>query len=222
MPTITRICAPISCCRPFCPFRSAACGEGGALDEGMVGLSSKAPRFMTELSRLQLAMQAGESVDPDHVRSVARDLNEAQDDWEALLGRMGMSEDFQSREYRKISVAQLEGQGQDLQSIGRMIRWQADCMVAYADGRPPPFPPAGVDLQKMMEQAQSGGGSPMSAMGAGTAITSVRQLESRWNACISWSRTGGRVSWSRTGGFGSLQFGCHERFALKHSLMLRT
>jgi len=159
---------------PFCPFRSATCSDGGVLDQGMAGLSSKAPRFMTELTRLQLAMQAGSPVDPNEVKRVAADLNAAQSDWENLLTRMGVSDDFQSREYKKMTLAQLERSGQSLASIGLMMRWQADCMVAFADGQPPPFPPAGVDLQQMMEQSEAGGGSsPMSALGAANAITTT-------------------------------------------------
>jgi len=158
---------------PFCPFRSNACGDGGVVDTGMSGLSSKAPTFMMEMARLQLAMQSGEQVDPDHVRKVANDLKQANDEWERLLSRMGMTDDFQAREYKKMTLAQLERSGQTLASISMMMRWQADCMLAFADGRPPPFPPAGVDLQKMAEQAQAGGSSPMSALGAANAITST-------------------------------------------------
>jgi len=159
---------------PFCPFRSTTCSEGGTLDAGMASLTSKAPTFMTELARLQLAMQAGDNVDPAKVREVANEMSAAQSDWEALLGRMGMSEDFQSREYKKMTVAHLERQGQSLQTLSLMIRWQADCMIAYADGRPPPFPPAGVDLEKIMQQAQQpNAASPMSALGAAGAITTV-------------------------------------------------
>jgi len=97
-------------------------------------------------------------------------MQAAQSEWEALLTRMGVLDDFQAREYRKLTVAQLERSGQSLQSMNLMVRWQADCMLAYADGRPPPFPPADVDLQKMAEQAQRGS-SPMGALGSATAIT---------------------------------------------------
>lgn len=157
---------------PFCPFRSRVCSDGGLLEEGMASLSSKAPSFMTELTRLQLEMQAGTEVDPDRVRKVASEMQAAQSEWEQLLARMGMTDDFQAREYKKMTQAHLRKSGLSLESIGAMVRWQADCMLAYADKRPPPFPPAGVDLYQMAQQAQKSGSSPMMAMGAASAITS--------------------------------------------------
>ena len=91
---------------PFCPFRSEACGDGGLLESGMAALSAKAPLFMTELSRLQLSMQAGSEVDADRVKAVAADMTATQSEWEGLLTRMGVTDDFQAREYKKMTCVQ--------------------------------------------------------------------------------------------------------------------
>jgi len=157
---------------PFCPFRSSACRDDGLLASGMSELSSMTPRFMTELARIQLSMQTGSEVDPAQVRRIGEEMLAAQTEWEQLLARMGMTDDFQAREYKKMTMAHLDKSGQSLETIGKMIRWQADCMIAYADRRPPPFPPAGVDLEMMAKQASAGSSSPMSAIGAANAITS--------------------------------------------------
>lgn len=48
-----------------------------------------------------------------------------------------------------------------------MMRWQAECMRAFASGRPPLPPPAGVDLEKLakQQQEQMAGGNDSSMMG---------------------------------------------------------
>ena len=59
-----------------------------------------------------------------------------------------------------------------------MMRWQSKCMLAMADNQPPPFPPAGVDIMKMMEEAKKnqaeGKVAPsMTQMAAAEKITST-------------------------------------------------
>ena len=53
-----------------------------------------------------------------------------------------------------MTEAWTERQGESLETVGLMMRWQADCMRAFADGRPPLPPPPGVDLGKLMQQQQ--------------------------------------------------------------------
>lgn len=153
---------------PFCPFRSPSCEQ--QFGDRIEGLSSSTPRFMTELARMQLAMQTGQPLDPSRVREVALEMRSALEDWEGLLGRMALADDFQSREYRKMTTAHLNNSGQSVESVNQAMRWQTDCMLAFSDGRPAPMPPASLDLEKLAES--SAGTSPMGAMGAGNAMTS--------------------------------------------------
>lgn len=67
---------------------------------------------------------------------------------------MSLVNDFQAREHYKLTAAWAERQGESLESIGIMMRWQADCMLAFADNRMPPNPPAGVDLAKLSAKQQ--------------------------------------------------------------------
>lgn len=177
---------------PFCPFRSAACADGSALSSAMGDLTqTKMPQFAMEvkpeapappatflvsrplcvdaceqMSRLQLEMQADPNGTPDvgRIKRLAADLSEAENEWRGMLTRMSLVDDFQAREYYKMTAAWAERQGESLETIGNMMRWQADCMVAFADGRPPLPPPPGIDMEKLARQqmqAQSNGPSSM-------------------------------------------------------------
>ena len=206
---------------PFSPFRSRTCERGGMLDADFAKLNSMSPSFMSDLMRLQLAMQAGEPVDPAKVRQVADDMQRAQSEWEATLTRsespgaepscldqcphawlahirpapthavgaaaaaightpdscgarrcaaaarlqcsadcsrvraaggvlsawrralpaVAMTDDFQAREYRKMTAAHLERQGQSFETMGKMIGWQART-VPLPVGRSGPGPRA--------------------------------------------------------------------------------
>jgi len=144
---------------PFCPFRSAACADGGPLGAAMSDLTTQQmPQFASEMARLQLTMQTGGEPDVARVRSLADDLTKAEENWKQLLTRMRLATDFQSREYYKMTAAFSARQGESLESIGLMMRWQADCMRAFATGQPPLPPPPGVDLDKLMRQQQGGSG----------------------------------------------------------------
>ena len=130
----------------------------------------------SEMAHIQLDMQVGENPDPDCLRTVATGISSAVDDWESLLTKLRSSEDFQTREYAKLTEAYLGTHGQTTEEIAGTMRWQSECMSAMADNRPPPFPPAGLDIMKMMkesEQYQKEGKSPplMVAMSAVEKIT---------------------------------------------------
>ena len=86
---------------------------------------SKMPRFAEEMSRLQLEMSMGGSPDPQKVGQMAEDLYEAEQQWQRMLARMRLADDFQSREYFKVTAAWSERQGESLESVGAMMRWQA-------------------------------------------------------------------------------------------------
>lgn len=156
---------------PFCPFRSDACALNGNMDSSMNSLTSKSASFMADMARFQLEAQMGSMPDPERVRNVANGLSEAHAEWETLMQRMRLSGDFQSREYFKMTQAHLKTQGQSLEAIGMAMRWQVDTMKAFADGRPPPNPPVGLDMEAMAKQAQQGSGGGMaSALGGPPTI----------------------------------------------------
>ena len=81
-----------------------------------------------------------------------------------------MSNDFQTREYAKLTQAHLASHGQNVEEIAKMMRWQSQCMISMAENKPPPFPPAGVDVMRMMEEAKK------NAEGGGTMAPSMTQM----------------------------------------------
>jgi len=174
VPTAAGYVTPIG---PFCPFRSSATSENGPLGVAMSGLTSDVmPRFASEMARLQLTMQTGGEPDLARVAALADDLTTAEADWRALLTRMRGSTDFQSLEYFKLMEAWTTRQGESMESIGLMMRWQADCMRAFAAGQPPLPPPPGIDLDKLMQQQQQGGAqasNPMAQVSAAQSVTSA-------------------------------------------------
>lgn len=163
---LTTACAKvITPIGPFCPFRSSACSDSSPLGAAMSKLTSdRMPRFAAEMGRLQLQMQTGGQPDVNKVRELADELVEAEAEWQSMLVRMRLAEDFQSREYFKLTAAWAEKQGESLESVGLMMKWQAENMKAFAMGMPPFPPPPGVDLEKLAkqqeEQMRGGGGGP--------------------------------------------------------------
>jgi len=144
----------------------------------MAGLTqNKMPDFAREMSRLQLEATANPDGVPDvaRIRRLASDLSEAEMEWRQMLTRMSLVDDFQSREYLKMVVAWTKRQGESLESVGVMMRWQADMMLAFADGKPPLPPPPGVDLEKLarQQQQQQEDGQANSMMGQLAAAQSV-------------------------------------------------
>ena len=138
--------------------------------------------FATEMARLQLDMTIGKMPDPNRLRTVANGIDNAVDEWEHLLARLNLSNDFQTREYAKLTQAHLQKHGQSSGEIAIMMRWQAQCMLAMADNKPPPFPPAEIDVMKLMNEAKKnqeagagGDGQPpsLAAMTAAEKITST-------------------------------------------------
>jgi hypothetical protein len=136
--------------------------------------------FATEMTRLQLDMTIGKMPDPTRLRTVASGIKAAVDDWENLLARLNLSNDFQTREYAKLTQAHLKKHGQSSEEIAVMMRWQAQCMLAMADNKPPPYPPADVDIMKLMNESKANegagaGGQPpsLAAMTAAEKITST-------------------------------------------------
>ena len=161
---------------PFCPFKSTVCADNGPLGTKITGLTEiDMPTFAAEMARLQLTMQSGGEPDVGRVRKLADDLDRALGSWDESLQRMRLSTDFQALEYFKLTCAYAESQGESLDSIGLMMRWQCDNMKAFASGMPPLPPPAGLDLGKMMQQQQTQGGqaSPMAQMSAADAMTAT-------------------------------------------------
>jgi len=137
---------------PFCPFRSSATQ---AMEPRMENLNSATPEFAVEMERIQLDMQTGNTPDPDRLRKAAKGIDEAVDEWEGVLTRLKLSNDFQTREYAKLNQAHLETYGMTTEGVASIMRWQSGCMRAMADNTPPPMPPPDLDLMKMIEQSQN-------------------------------------------------------------------
>lgn len=158
---LARAMAVVTPIGPFCPFRSAACAANGPLGIAMDKMTSMdagfMPRFAAEMARINLQMQTGEQPDTEKVKQLANELYKAEEDWRTMLTRMRMTDDFQSREYYKMTEAWTLRQGESLETMGLMMRWQADNMKAFATGGMPLPPPPGIDLDKLAQQQQSGG-----------------------------------------------------------------
>lgn len=160
---------------PFCPFRSSAAVDLEPRIEDLQANSG--PEFADEFARLQLDMQMGNEPDPDRLRKVADGTERAVDRWEALVMRLKLSKDFQTKEYAKLTEAHFLMYGVTVDGMKSMMRWQAGCMRAMADNTIPPMPPADMDLNAMMQQAQNAAnenGKPppsITAMQAAESIT---------------------------------------------------
>lgn len=154
-PLSSQVCAvtPIG---PFCPFRSDSAVE---IDPTMKTMSSS-PDFATEMARIQLDMQIGKMPDPSRLQKVASGIDDAVSTWEQLLTRLNNSADFQTREYAKLTEAHLAKYGQSSKEIITMMRWQAKCMMSMAQNRPPPMPPSGLNIMKIMETAKNDNSKP--------------------------------------------------------------
>ena len=76
---------------PFCPFRSeAAIG----MEPRVEAMNNATPNFAAEMARIQLDMQMGQTPEPERLKNVAKGINAAVDDWESLLTRLKISDDF--------------------------------------------------------------------------------------------------------------------------------
>lgn len=147
--TALNVMAPIG---PFCPFRSEA---ALAIDPRLESLNAATPELSTEMGRLQLYFQIGQTPEPNRLRKVVKGIDTAVDVWESLLARLNLSSDFQTREDAKLTQAHLSKHGQSSDEVASMMRWQSQCMIAIAGNIPPTLPPSGIDVMKMMQQAQN-------------------------------------------------------------------
>lgn len=156
---------------PFCPFRSSAAEE---MEPRMEHLKYTAtPEIATEMARIQLDLQTGNTPDPDRLRRVAKGIEEAVDEWESLLTRLNLSNDFQTREYAKLTQAHLATHNMDPEKVAKIMRWQTGCMNAMADNTPPPMPPSDLDLMQMMEASKSHEENPVPSITSMTAAEKI-------------------------------------------------
>jgi Domain of unknown function (DUF1825) len=162
---------------PFCPFRSDAAEQLNPDMEQLTQTTSEAD-FVTEMARIQLELQMGQSTpDPDRVRSVATQMEHAMVQWETMITRMRLSSDFQTREYSKFIQAHLQSYNTTVGTVTGMVKWQIAGMRALANNQMPPLPPPELDMSQvmaMMNDAQSGKIQPppsLTAMGGAAAIT---------------------------------------------------
>jgi hypothetical protein len=138
----------------------------------MEAMNKAGPEFATEMKRIQLDMQMGQMPDPYRLLKVADGLEDAVRQWQNLNTRLRKSEDFQTREYAKLTQAHLDTHGVTVDSIASMMRWQSGCMRAMARNTPPPMPPPDMDLEKIMAQDSADNATPsITAMSAAEAIT---------------------------------------------------
>lgn len=157
IPQFTKVPTPIG---PLSPFRSSAVATDTALDQAMFDLvNKKMPAFANDFGRLQLDMQMGNEIDRDRMLKLAEDLSEAELKWRGVMTQMRLATDFQAREYFKLTEAWMARKGENIESMGIMMRWQADNMRAFANNAMPVPPPPGVDLAKLMQQQQDAAAS---------------------------------------------------------------
>jgi hypothetical protein len=137
---------------PFCPFRSSA---ASAIEPRMEKLKTAGPELAAEMSRLTLDLQMGNMPEAERLARAAKSIDAAVDDWESLITRLKLSQDFQTLEYAKLTQAHLESQGVTVSSVASMMRWQANCMRAMGNQSPPPMPPPDFDLERMMQETDA-------------------------------------------------------------------
>jgi hypothetical protein len=164
----TRLYMAVTPVGPFCPFRSSS---SNAVAPQMEEMNAVGPEFAAEMTRLQLDMSTGNMPDSGRLLRVADGLEGAVSQWETLITRLRISEDFQTREYAKLTQAHLVTHGVTVDSIASMMRWQAGCMRAMGRNTPPPMPPADMDLSKMMAQDDGKEKPSITAMSAAESIT---------------------------------------------------
>jgi len=144
---------PVTPIGPFCPYRSKACSLEGELGQNMGSLAMNSPNFAQEMAKISLDAQMGRQPEPGKVGKLADDLEESLDKWEVLLARLQLGDDFQSREYYKLTECHLKRQGKTLRDIGGMVRFQVQAMRAFVTGMPPPAPPPGLDMSAPPQNA---------------------------------------------------------------------
>ena len=95
MPSAASVVTPIG---PFCPFRSASCAIGGAMDGQISRMESAVgPSFETEMARMQLDFSQGREPKREKVKALADNLSAAYSEWETMMTRWRLSSDFQVR-----------------------------------------------------------------------------------------------------------------------------
>lgn len=129
------------------------------------------------MARIQRDMQYGSQPDPERLMRVAKGMNEAVGEWENLITRLRISQDFQTREYAKLTEAHLDSHGTSTESIASMMRWQSGCMMALAKNLPPPMPPTDVDFMKLTQQSSQGSSEPARQPPSMTAMTSAGKID---------------------------------------------
>jgi hypothetical protein len=155
---------------PFCPFRSSA---AVSMEPKMEAMSAAGPKLHEDIARVQLDMQTGQMPDPERLIKVAEGLEAAVHQWETLHARLRLSQDFQTREFGKLTQAHLEAYGVTVTGLVAMMRWQSGCMKAMARNTPPPMPPRELDLAKMM--AQDSNRKPAPSVAAMTAAEKINR-----------------------------------------------
>lgn len=149
--TTTSLIMAVTPVGPFCPFRSSA---ANAIESNMEQLSNMGPQFAMDMTKVQLDMSMGIIPDPALLKNVGTKLEIAVEKWMNLLTRFQLSNDFQTREYGKLTQAHLISCNTTVQQISSMVKWQAQCMIAMADQTSPPDPPSDIDLNQLIQQQQ--------------------------------------------------------------------
>jgi hypothetical protein len=111
---LARVITPIG---PFCPIKSTACRDGGAISAGMSKLSAAGPRVAADLARMQASAVAGIPVDPSKFRELAEQLDEGVQQWKASQASLLQDEDFQSLEFYLMSSCHVARSGNSIDDI---------------------------------------------------------------------------------------------------------
>ena len=147
---------------PLCPFRPLPSTEHLS-PITTTKPSTNRPELASEMARLQMDIQMGNTPDKDRLLSVSSGIDEAVHLWEQLLTRLERSGDFQTIEYVTLTEAHLETHGVTPRGIASMMKWQSACLKALALDLPPPMPPQELDFNKMMAQSKPNRPSPSMA-----------------------------------------------------------
>jgi len=103
-------------------------------------------------------MKTGKDPKPERLAKVALGMEKCILSLESMLDRMDSSNDFQTREYVLMAKAHIERSsgGESIREMLNMMKWQSMCMKAMACNQPPPLPPPGLNVMKMVKDHADG------------------------------------------------------------------
>mmetsp|Transcript_53775 Transcript_53775/g.136458 ORF Transcript_53775/g.136458 Transcript_53775/m.136458 type:complete len:383 (-) Transcript_53775:19-1167(-) len=143
----------------FCPFASRKMMQGNFHAE-MVQIIGRSEEYSYEFAEIVRIANLGMIPEKGKCRNVGikmRNLGQALMD---VLDRMEDSEDYQQIEAYILMDLTSKKTTAPMKDIALVMLWQAECLLALADQRPPPAMPEDLDISKFPEGAAGGGGMP--------------------------------------------------------------